>query len=174
AGPQLLDRRCGGSGGDQAAAAAVQHGDVPGPEVVAVVAVLRIPGGGAEVAEVPGRVGRLVIPFTGRRLGARFVQSPARLVALLVLRERAVVVGGVAGCEHGARDAVEQGGGRRRAGYAALGDVPRADQRGGALRRGQAGRWRRRALRGRPGGLTVAAGGEHDAGREHSEGGKRP
>src|SRR5205809_6963157 len=58
---------------------------MPGPEVVAVVALLRVPGRRAEVAEVAGRVGRLVIPFTGRRLGERFVLSPARTVALLVL-----------------------------------------------------------------------------------------
>ena len=123
--PLHLGRR--GGGRDQAGAAAIQDDDVPGAEVVAVVALLRVPGRAAEVAEVPGGVRRLVVAVAGRRLGARLVLSPARVVAGVVLRQRAVVVGGVAGREHRARDAADE---RRRgvvAGRLALRDVAGTD-----------------------------------------------
>src|SRR5207249_5063639 len=155
----LLLRRAGGHG--DAGAAAVQHDDVPGAEVVAVVALRRIAGGGAEVAEVPRGAGCLVIALPRGRLRAGLVPAPGRVVAL-VLRRRAAVISVVAGREDGPWDPVEQvGGGVVVAGLVATRDVARAHQRRRAGGRGGA----RRRLGQCLGSLVVIAGAEDHTGR---------
>src|SRR5439155_22013972 len=67
---------------------------------------------GAEIAEVAARVGGLVVHVARCRLGTRLLPPPRDSVASVVLRERALVVRGVAVREHGAGDGVEQCGGR--------------------------------------------------------------
>src|SRR5439155_1008491 len=136
--------------------------DVPSAEVVAVVALRRIAGGGAEVAEVPRGAGRLVIALARSGLRAGLVPAPARVVALLVLGKRAAVIGVVAGREDGPWDPVEQvGGGVVVAGLVATRDVARAHQRRRAGGRGGA----RRRLGQCLGSLVVIAGAEDHTGR---------
>src|SRR5213596_3394060 len=87
---------------------AVQGDDVPVAQVVAVVALGGIARRRAEVAEVAGGPGCVVLVVAGYRLGAGFVPAPGRVVAIGVVAARGVGVGVVPGHEHGARDGVEQ------------------------------------------------------------------
>src|SRR5207247_668829 len=150
-GAEPLDLCRGGGSRHERWAAAVQYDDVPGAEVVAVVALLGVAGGRAEIAEVAARVGRLVVQVTGRRLRARLVPPPGQAVTGGVLRGGAVVVGVVAVGEDGARNRVEQAGRRRGAELTALGDVPRTHQRDGAGAGGEARGREARRLRERLG-----------------------
>jgi hypothetical protein len=54
----------------------VQRDDVPGPEIVGVVALQRVARGGAEVAEVTRGASRLVLVVAHSGQGARLVASP--------------------------------------------------------------------------------------------------
>ena len=130
--PLHLRRRRGGR--NQAVAATIQHDDVPGAERVAVVALLGISCGAAEIAEVSRGVRRLVITLARCRLGAGLVPPPRRVVAGVVLIQRAVVVRVVSIREYGSRDRVEQVGRCPGAGLATFRDVSRADERHGAGR----------------------------------------
>ena len=174
-GTQPLDLRRRGRRRDQLRAAAVQHDDVPGAEVVAVVALLWVARGGSIVAEVPRCVSRLVVALTGRRLGARLVPSPAQVVAAVVLGKGAVVVGGIAGREHGAGDAVEQHRCGVISGRAALRDVAGADEGYWARCRGNARCRSNRRFGRRSGPSVVAAGRDHDQdGAKDEEGPAEP
>src|SRR5439155_176849 len=62
----------------------------PIDEVVAVVTLRGITGGGAEVAEVSGGPRRRVLVVPGHRVGARLVPSPGGVVAVGVVGRRAV------------------------------------------------------------------------------------
>src|SRR5205807_10671262 len=109
---------------------AVQHDDVPGAELVAVVTLGRIAGGRAEVAEIArGGGARVVVVVARHRIGTGLVAPPARVVAVLVVGGGAVGIAGVAQREHGAGDAVEQGGGGLVVGAVAARDVARPYQR---------------------------------------------
>src|SRR5205085_4576139 len=125
--PGLL-RRAGGCRDE--ARVAVQHDDVPGAQVVAVVSLGRVSRGGAEVAEVPGRRGaRVVVVIADHGVGARLVAAPARIVTVLIGGGRPVGIGGVAQGEDGARNAVEQARRRFVVGAIAARDVARTHQR---------------------------------------------
>ena len=106
----------------------VQHHDVPGSEVVAVVAVRRRAGRGSEVGVVAGGIGRVVVVVPGGGPRARAVPSPGRAVAGVELGQRARVVDVVAQREDGAGDAVEQRRGLLVVVAAALRDVAGADE----------------------------------------------
>ena len=106
----------------------VDHDDVPLAQIVAVVALRRVTRRCAEVAEVPGGTRRVVLVVADRRPGAGFVSPPGGVVAGRVIGRRAILVGVVAQREHGAGNAVEQGGGRFVAARRARRDVARSDQ----------------------------------------------
>ena len=144
--PALLRRSCTATPGGSAVR--VEDDDVPGAEVVGVVA----PPGKPEVRDRPvGSPGPvLVVPEGGARAGAK----AAPRVALGELGSRAALVDGVS--EHGNRAGDPRDESRRRlvAGRAAGGDVARGDDRL---------RWRqqrqgRRDCRGQRHAATLAAG----------------
>src|SRR5438105_3426039 len=84
-------------------AVAVEDNDVPGAEVVAVPTLPDLAGGGPEVVEVAGGVGRAVLVVAGRRPDPVLVAAPGRVVAGGEVRRRAVLVDVVAGREHDGR-----------------------------------------------------------------------
>src|SRR5262245_39766637 len=90
---------------------AVEHDNVPCPEVVAVIALVRVPGGGAEIIEVALGARRIILMVTGRRACTRQVTTPRGIVAIGVLGIRAVGVHRIAEGRNRPRDSVEQGGG---------------------------------------------------------------
>ncbi len=100
---------------------------MPGPDVIAVVALARLAGGRAEVGEVALRTGRLVVVVAGRRHRPIPVPAPGRVIALTKLGGRARGVDVVAEREHGAIDRREQVGRRAVLGRTATGDVTGAD-----------------------------------------------
>src|SRR5205807_6786167 len=63
----------------------VQGDDVPGAEVVAVVALGGVAGGGAEVAVVARGAGGVVVVVARHRAGARFEPAPGGRVAVRVV-----------------------------------------------------------------------------------------
>src|SRR2546430_2426441 len=76
---------------------AVQHDDVPGAQVVAVVSLGGVACGRPEVAEVSGRRGaRVVVVIAGHGVGARLVAAPAQIVTGLLVCGRPAWIGGVA------------------------------------------------------------------------------
>ena len=85
--------------------------DPPGAGVIGVPALVGIAGGCTEVPEIARRVMRLVLVVAGDRHRAVLDRRPAprRSVALLVLGERAALVGVVAEREHGPVDACRRG-----------------------------------------------------------------
>ncbi len=94
--PLLLGRARGGG------ELAVQHDHVPRrADVVAVVALRRVAGDGAVVAEVAGRARRVVVSFAGRRVCPPLVPPPRRAVAVAVVGGGAVWVCVVAQGEYG-------------------------------------------------------------------------
>ena len=102
----------------------------PGSQVLRVPALARRAGPRAEVGEVGGRAGTVVVVVAGDGRGPQTPPAPRRSVAVAELGRRPVRVGDVARRKHPARDAVEQ---VRRAvvtGAAAGGDVARAHQHG--------------------------------------------
>src|SRR4029077_1785974 len=110
--PRLLGRA---RGGRDEGVVAVEHDDVPGAEVVAVVSLARISSdgagvAGAEVTEVTGgRSARVVVVVPRDRIGPGLVTAPRRIVAIRVIGGRAVREGGIADRKHGPGDVVEQG-----------------------------------------------------------------
>src|SRR5205823_4224328 len=89
--PRLLGRA---DAGRDVGIVAVQHDDVPGTEVVAVVSLGGIAGLPTPVAEVAnGGRARVVVAVAGDGVGAGFVPAPTRPVAVLVAGERAAIVG---------------------------------------------------------------------------------
>src|SRR5947207_12256596 len=160
--PLLLCRPCGGRD------AAVQRHDVPVAQVVAVVALAGGPSRRAEIVEVRLGAALLVLDLAGRGAGARLMAAPGRVVALVEPIPGAVVVREVAGSEDGARDPVEQRGGRGVVAVPARRDVARADPYCPAPERdGEAGAsglaWR--------GGLGVGAAGSHQESDGYPESG---
>ena len=142
--PALLGRACRAAAGDLAAVA-VQHDDVPGAQVVAVVARARRAGRRAEVGEVgSGLPGVLVV--AERRARAGRVPAPGGRVAAGEGRGIGHRVGVVAEREDRAGEAVEQAGGGLVAVVVAGGDVTGADE-DGRPRGGRHGRGRRRSHR---------------------------
>src|SRR5207244_9774127 len=113
----------------------VQGDDVPIAQVVAVIALRGVAGRRAEVAEIAGGAGRVVIVVARCRPGARFVPTPGRAVAVRVVGARAIGVGVVAQGENGARDGVQQVRGERIRVHRAIGDVagPDEDDRAGRV-----------------------------------------
>src|SRR5205807_7340113 len=101
----------------------IERHHVPGAEVVAVVALPCRPGGAAEIAEIGGSPGGVVVVDPGRGAGARLLAAPGRVVAVGEVAGRAVGVDVVAGGVNGARDGVEQRRGGFVPGRAAVGDV---------------------------------------------------
>src|SRR5438105_1930008 len=154
-GPKPLHLRRRGGGRDQRRAAAVQHHDVPGTGVVAVVALLGVARSGAEIAEIAGRVGRLVLHVAGGWLRAPAMPSPRRAVAGGVLGGRAIVPGVVARREDGSGNRVEQVGREGGSDLAALRDVTGPDQRDRTGARSEVGGWRARYGRRDPKTLIV-------------------
>src|SRR5258705_12287650 len=86
---------------------AVERNDVPGAHVVAVVASTRWARERAEIAEVVGRAGDVVIVIARRGTRPRLVPAPRRLVVTRELRGSAVSVHVVTEREHRARDVIE-------------------------------------------------------------------
>ena len=74
----------------------VEHDHVPGAELVAVPALCRPAGDSAPVAEVAGRVGRLVLVVSGCRPRAGLEAPPGRLVVRCEIAGRPVLVREVA------------------------------------------------------------------------------
>src|SRR5438874_8778993 len=74
------------------AAVAVEGHDVPGAEVIAVPALSRLPGGGAEVPEVAGGLRRVVVVVARHRMGTVLEPAPGGVVALLVVGRAAAGV----------------------------------------------------------------------------------
>src|SRR2546426_12787540 len=72
---------------------AVQRNDVPGAEIVAVVAQPGRPGLRPEVAEVTRGARRVMVVVAGRGAGARLVPAPRRGVALRIARAPAAAAG---------------------------------------------------------------------------------
>src|SRR5918994_4758325 len=101
---------------------------MPGPEVVGVVALLRVARGGAEVAKVARGARRKVLVVAHARLRARLEASPGGVVAPLELEARPGVVDVVTEDRDRAVDVLEKGGRCLVAGTPAGGDVPRADE----------------------------------------------
>ena len=149
------------------AVVAVEDDDVPGAEIVAVIALGGVSRGGTEVAEIPGRRGaRVVIVVPRPRIRARLVAAPARVVAVLVVGRGAVRIGAVAEREHRPRDRVEDSGRGLVVGAVAARDVARAYE-GNGVRHGR-GHQRHRGPPHRGGGtgsLTIVAGGSGQQGR---------
>src|SRR5438552_235005 len=90
------------------AAVAVQHDHVPGTQVVAVVALLRVPRRGAEVLEVPACSRSHVFVVADRRMSARFLTPPRRGIAVRELLVCPALVHVVAKRRHRAWQTVEQ------------------------------------------------------------------
>src|SRR5215212_324468 len=74
------------------AAHRVEGDDVPPPQVVGVVALLRIARSRAEVAEVAGCPRGVVLVVAGGGPGTRLEASPGRIVAIVKLARGAVLV----------------------------------------------------------------------------------
>ena len=106
----------------------VQHHDVPAAEVVAVPALRRSAGHGAEVGVVARCVPAAVFVVAHHRARARLVAAPARLVAALEVRGRPVGIGVVAECEQAAEAPIEQRRRRLVARRVAARDVAGAEQ----------------------------------------------
>src|SRR3989304_2246493 len=92
-------------------ALAVEGDEVPGPQVVAVVTLAGITGGGAEVAEVAGRAGGVVFVVAGHRKRTGLAGAPGRVVAIGELAGGPVGVDVVAQGHDGASNAGDQRGG---------------------------------------------------------------
>src|SRR6266566_2414006 len=68
----------GASGGGDVGADAVEHDDVPGAEVVAVVTLIRVAGRGPEVVEGTGRAGAgVVLEASGDNSAGRYGEQPS-------------------------------------------------------------------------------------------------
>src|SRR5881396_295031 len=119
----------------------VERHDVPGAEIIAVVSLGGIARRGPEVGEVVrGSRARVILVVAERGRRARLVPAPARVVAVLVIRERPARVDIVAEVEHGARCRIEDGGRGLVAAGAARGDGPGPDERRGRRRCGHGDR----------------------------------
>jgi hypothetical protein len=92
-------------------AVAVENDDMPGAEVIAIVPLVGVSGGRAEVLVVAGGSRGVVVVVAGGRASAGLVTAPGRRVALGELAGCAVLIGVIAGGEHRAGDAVQQVGG---------------------------------------------------------------
>src|SRR5262245_8772396 len=105
----------------------VEHDNVPCPEVVAVIALVRVSGGGAKIIEVALGARRIILVVTGRGACARQVTTPRGIVAISVFGIRAVRVNRIAEGRNRPRDSVEQGGSILIRANAATGDITRGD-----------------------------------------------
>ena len=86
---------------------------MPSPQLVGVVALIRVPGGLAEIVEVALGFLRVVLVVAGDGLGTVLEAAPGGLVALLEVLRRALGVGRVAqGEDRAAVDATDELGGR--------------------------------------------------------------
>ena len=143
--PRLLRRA---RGGGDVGAVAVQHDDVPGARVEAVVTLGRVTRGGAEIAEVAGsRAARVVLVIAEHRCRTGLLPSPRRVVAVVVYRRRTAGIGGITEGEDGPRHGIENGGRRFVVAAVAAGNIAGAHQHdgrrcrdGGGRRIGGAGR----------------------------------
>src|SRR5205823_1714907 len=106
----------------------VERHHVPGAEVVAVIALPRRPGRAAEVAEIGGSPGGVVVVNPGRGTGTRLVATPGRVVAVREVAGRAVGIDVVTGRVHRSLYPIQQRGRGFVAGRAAVGDVARAHE----------------------------------------------
>src|SRR5262249_41170258 len=88
-------------------AVAVDHDEMPGAEIVAVVAFGRVAGRRAKVREVAGRARGMILVMAGGWMGAAFVSPPGGVITVVVLIERAVGVGVIPRREDRARDRVK-------------------------------------------------------------------
>src|SRR5207302_2233506 len=123
--PQVLCRA--GTEGDEAAVR-VQHNDVPGSEVEAVVAQAPPPRAVAEVVErAIGRAG-VVLVIAQRVVSAGSVTAPGRIVAVLVAGRAAVWERVVPQRQHGAWDRIEDASRELVPVGAAARDVPGGEQ----------------------------------------------
>src|SRR3981189_2045769 len=88
-------------------ALAVQHDDVPRSEFVAVVASLRVTGGGSEIVEIGCRTSGMKLVIARCGPGARFYAAPGLVVAGEIFLA-AVRIGEVADSHYSAGDLDEQ------------------------------------------------------------------
>src|SRR5207237_10070518 len=107
----------------------VQHDDVPGAEIVAVVVLAAVAGLLTPVPPRRIRIAQVVLVVPDRGFGTRLVTTPRWSVAVGVVGVRRIGIGVIANGEDGAGDGVEQRGGPLIAQEApAVGDVARADE----------------------------------------------
>ena len=147
-GAQPLLLRRAGHAAARLGAVAVERDEVPGAQVVAVVARAGLAGGGAEVAEVARCARRVVVMVAGDRIRVERLRAPRRRVPRRVLERAAFGVGVVAQREDGVPgDGVEQrcrrrGAGRRRRDVAGGGDhgIGAQERRGVLARPAHVGR----------------------------------
>jgi len=115
---------------------AVQNDDVPGAEIVAVVAGLWVARGSAKIIEIRRGCGRVKLMIAGRRARARLGAAPGFVITLEILFA-AVWISKVARGEDRAGNLVEQFRGSFCAGgILAVGDVTGTYKNRGLLRRG--------------------------------------
>src|SRR6185437_16140117 len=104
--------------------------DVPGAEVIGVIALLRIAGGRAEIGEVAACARRPIVVVARGRPGPRPEPPPARVVAAGELLRGPGVVHIVSEREDRALDAIEERRGLLVAVARARSDVARTDEDG--------------------------------------------
>src|SRR5258708_11196176 len=86
---------------------AIQHNNAPGSQFVAVVAGLRVTGGGAKIVEVRGGAGSMKFVIAGGRPGTGFCTTPSLVVTDEILL-RAIRIGEVANGHDGIGELVDE------------------------------------------------------------------
>src|SRR5229473_2324591 len=112
---------------------AIQDDNVPRSQFIAVVAGLRVTGGGAKIVEIRGGAGSMKFVVAGGRPGTGFCTTPSLVVTDKILLA-AIRIGEVADSHDGASELVEELGGGFRAGKVlAIGDVASTDENRGLI-----------------------------------------
>ncbi len=113
---------------------AVQHDDVPGAQLVAVITLFWITGIRAEVVEVSSGAAGMKFMIANRWVCSGFLASPRGVIAFGKLLGRALFVSVVACGEYRARNRLEKLGGRFSAGkIRAVGNIARTDENNGLI-----------------------------------------
>src|SRR6185295_2563177 len=105
---QPLELRRAGSAAANIGAVRVEDDDVPGAELVAVIAPGPLAGGGTEIIEVTGGARRSILVIARRRAQQRAQPSPRRMERRQVLRQSAVEVLVVSQQQHGVETVPDQ------------------------------------------------------------------
>jgi hypothetical protein len=128
--PQLLRRAGAAASHTGSIAVGVERDDVPGAQVVAVVALADWTGLRAPVFKIRRGVGNAVLVVSQSGPGAILETTPGRPVAVAKLGHTAMLVGKIPGGKHGAGNLLDQFGcGSCTLNGPAARDVSRADER---------------------------------------------